>query len=167
MANKIESKLALQLREARVSANKVYAAHRISKKSQNGVLDEWLLNKPGDDLRSMTMELMELRCDGRSAVFCTQYQKKDWHARLRGGIRADAIVDKIVLNAVWLESGEVNMRAHEDETEQHRLLEAAPVATMTAVAGNRSQFRWQPKPIIKVIMRANTQLSPCISSEGS
>lgn len=39
MANKIKAKLALQLREAGVSANKVYAAHRISKKSQKEVLD--------------------------------------------------------------------------------------------------------------------------------
>ena len=34
MANKIKAKLALQLREAGVSANRIYAAHRISKKSQ-------------------------------------------------------------------------------------------------------------------------------------
>ena len=113
-------------------------------------------DKLGDDDRSMIMELMELRCDGWSTIFCTQYQKKNWHARLRGGIHADAIVDGIVLNAVWLESGEVNMRAHENETEQRRLLEAAPVATMTAVAGNHSQFHWKLKPITKVIMRANT-----------
>ena len=39
MANKIKAKLALQLREAGVSANKVYAAHRISKKSQKEVLE--------------------------------------------------------------------------------------------------------------------------------
>ena len=39
MANKIKAKLALQLREAGVSANKVYAAHRISKKSQREVLE--------------------------------------------------------------------------------------------------------------------------------
>ena len=39
MANKIKAKLALQLREAGLSANKVYASHRISKKSQREVLD--------------------------------------------------------------------------------------------------------------------------------
>ena len=59
----------------------------------------------------MIMELMELRCDGKSTIFCTQYQKKDWHARLRGGVHADAIMDRTVHNAVCLESGEVNMRA--------------------------------------------------------
>ena len=35
----------------------------------------------------------------------------DWHARLRGGVHADAIMDRIVHNAIWLDSGEVNMRA--------------------------------------------------------
>ena len=39
MANKIKAKLALQLREAGVSANKVYETHRISKKSQREVLE--------------------------------------------------------------------------------------------------------------------------------
>ena len=39
MANKIKAKLALQLREAGVSANKIYEAHRISKKSQREVLE--------------------------------------------------------------------------------------------------------------------------------
>ena len=39
MANKIRAKLALQLREAGVSANKVYETHRISKKSQREVLE--------------------------------------------------------------------------------------------------------------------------------
>jgi len=75
------------------------------------VLDEWLLDKPDDDFRSMLMELSELRCDGKSTIFCTQYHKKDWHARLRGGVHADAITDRIVHNAVWLETGETNMRA--------------------------------------------------------
>ena len=56
-------------------------------------------------------ELTELRCDGKSTIFCTQYQKKGWHARLRGGVHADAIMDRIVHTATWLESGEINMRA--------------------------------------------------------
>ena len=39
MASKIKAKLALQLREAGASANKAYAAHRISKKSQKELLE--------------------------------------------------------------------------------------------------------------------------------
>ncbi len=45
------------------------------------------------------------------AIFCAQHQKKDWHARLRGGVHADAIMDRIVHTATWLESGEIAMRA--------------------------------------------------------
>lgn len=77
--------------------------------------------------------------DGKSTIFCTQYQKKDWHARLRGGVHADAIMDRIVHNAVWLDSGRGE---HEGEAEQRRTPETAPVATMMAATGNRSQFRW-------------------------
>ena len=39
MAHKIKAKLALQLREAGLSANKIYEAHRISKKSQREVME--------------------------------------------------------------------------------------------------------------------------------
>lgn len=45
-----------------------------------------------------------------STVFCTQLKKKDWHPRLGGGVHADAIMDRIVHNAVWVDMGETNMR---------------------------------------------------------
>ncbi|MBD3752565.1 MAG: ATP-binding protein, partial [Micrococcales bacterium] len=47
-----------------------------------------------------------------STVFCTQYAKKDWHQRLGGGVHADAIMDRIVHNTLWIETGDVNMREH-------------------------------------------------------
>ncbi|MBR0405308.1 MAG: ATP-binding protein [Eggerthellaceae bacterium] len=75
------------------------------------VLDEWLFDKPDAKFRSMLFELMEVRYGAKSTVFCTQYRQKDWHARLGGGAHADAIMDRIVHNAVWIDSGEVNMRA--------------------------------------------------------
>lgn len=74
------------------------------------VLDEWLLDSPDNSLRSMLLELIERRYDECSTVFCTQYAKKDWHQRLGGGVHADAIMDRIVHNAVWVETGSVNMR---------------------------------------------------------
>ena len=55
-------------------------------------------------------ELMERRHDGTSTIFCTQYRREDWHARLGGGVHADAIMDRIVHNAVWIETGSMNMR---------------------------------------------------------
>ena len=74
------------------------------------VVDEWLLDKPDTEFRSMLLELMELRYGTASTVFCTQFKKKDWHPRLGGGVHADAIMDRIVHNAVWVDMGEANMR---------------------------------------------------------
>jgi len=74
------------------------------------VVDEWLLDKPDTEFRSMLLELIELRCGTASTVFCTQFKKKDWHPRLGGGVHADAIVDRIVHSAVWFDMGEANMR---------------------------------------------------------
>lgn len=54
----------------------------------------------------MLLELMELRYGSSSTIFCTQYRSKDWHARLGGGVHAEAIMD----GTVWLEMGDVNMR---------------------------------------------------------
>ena len=74
------------------------------------VIDEWLLDPPTDDVRSMLLELLERRYDATSTVFCTQYAKKDWHQRLGSGVHADAIMDRIVHNTLWIETGDVNMR---------------------------------------------------------
>lgn len=72
--------------------------------------DEWLLDKPDTEFRSMLLELMELRCGAVSTVFCTQFKKKDWQPRLSGGVNAGAIIDRIAHNAVWLDMEETNMR---------------------------------------------------------
>lgn len=76
------------------------------------VIDEWLLDEPGDDVRSMLLELLERRYDATPTVFCTQYAKKDWHQRLGSGVHADAIMDRIVHNTIWITTGEMNMREH-------------------------------------------------------
>ncbi len=83
---------------------KKYAAYTVL------VLDEWLLERPDESTRSMLLELMERRQDTGSTVFCTQYAKKDWHARLGGAVQADAIMDRIVHNARWINTGPINMR---------------------------------------------------------
>lgn len=71
------------------------------------VIDEWLLDEPNDEIRSM---LLERRYDTVSTVFCTQYKKEDWHQRLGSRVHADAIMDRIVHNTIWITTGEVNMR---------------------------------------------------------
>ena len=76
------------------------------------VIDEWLLDKPTESMRGMLLELMERRYGETSTVFCTQYQQKDWHQRLGSGVHADAIMDRIIHNTVWVETGNYNMREH-------------------------------------------------------
>lgn len=80
------------------------------------VIDEWLLDPPDDTTRSMLLELLERRYDATSTVFCTQYAKKDWHQRLGSGVHADAIMDRIVHNTIWMETGGTNMREHTANT---------------------------------------------------
>ena len=76
------------------------------------VIDEWLLDQPDDDIRSMLLELLERRYDTTSTVFCTQYAKKDWHQRLGSDVHADAIMDRIVHHTIWIETDGTNMREH-------------------------------------------------------
>ncbi|TRY19407.1 ATP-binding protein [Tessaracoccus rhinocerotis] len=76
------------------------------------VIDEWLLDRPTESMRGMLLDLMERRYGETSTVFCTQYQQKDWHQRLGAGVHADAIMDRIVHNTIWIETGTYNMREH-------------------------------------------------------
>jgi DNA replication protein DnaC len=76
------------------------------------VIDEWLLDSPDESMRSMLLELLERRYGNTSTVFCTQYAQKDWHQRLGSGVHADAIMDRIVHNTLWIATGSYNMREH-------------------------------------------------------
>jgi DNA replication protein DnaC len=76
------------------------------------VLDEWLMDDISGAEQHFIFELIERRHDTSSTIFCTQYRQKDWHARLGGGVHADAIMDRIVHNAVWFETGTMNMREY-------------------------------------------------------
>lgn len=58
----------------------------------------------------MLLELTGLRRGSTSTIFCARPKKSDWRVRLGSDVRAAAIVDRIVSNAVWLNIGEENMR---------------------------------------------------------
>jgi DNA replication protein DnaC len=74
------------------------------------ILDEWLLDDLSDEEQHFLLELIERRHDCSSTIFCTQYKREDWHTRLGGGVHADAMMDRIVHNAVWAYAGNINMR---------------------------------------------------------
>lgn len=73
-------------------------------------IDEWLVDKPDEPFKRFLLELMELRYDTVSTAFATQLATKEWHRQLGGDAIADAILDRIVHNAVWINTGEYNMR---------------------------------------------------------
>ena len=74
------------------------------------VPDEWLLDRPGELFRGFPLELMEARYGSCPTVLCTQFRQRDWHARLGGGVHADAIMDRIAHGTAWVEMGELDMR---------------------------------------------------------
>lgn len=74
------------------------------------IFDEWLLDDLTEEEQHFLFELIERRHDNSSTVFCTQFKKEDWHSRLGGGVHADAMMDRIVHNAAWIFTGNLNMR---------------------------------------------------------
>ncbi len=76
------------------------------------ILDEWLFEDISEDEQHFLFELIERRHDSAPTIFCTQYRQEDWHSRLGGGVHADAIMDRIVHNALWIETGSMNMREY-------------------------------------------------------
>ncbi len=74
------------------------------------VFDEWLFDDLSAEDQHFLFELIERRHDSTANIFCTQYKKEDWHSRLGGGVHADAIMDRIIHNATWVYTGNLNMR---------------------------------------------------------
>lgn len=74
------------------------------------IIDEWLMDEISDLEQHFLFELIERRYDSGSTIFCTQFRKEDWHNKLGGGVHADAIMDRIIHNAVFIETGIINMR---------------------------------------------------------
>lgn len=60
------------------------------------ILDEFLLTSTTETERNDLLELMEVRCNRKSTIFCSQYSFEGWHARLGNGPVADAILDRII-----------------------------------------------------------------------
>lgn len=58
------------------------------------MIDEWLLDPPTNDVRSMLLELRERREDTTSTVFCTQDAKRDWHQRIGEAVYPDTIIGR-------------------------------------------------------------------------
>jgi DNA replication protein DnaC len=73
------------------------------------ILDEFLFDDLNDEEKFFLFELIERRHDNTSTIYCTQFRKEDWHERLGGDIHADAMMDRIVHNAIWTFTGDMNI----------------------------------------------------------
>lgn len=87
-----------------------HARFNISTKNKTESAQEFGRYQPDEQFRRFLLELMELRYDNASTAFATQLATKEWHSRLGGDTIADAILDRIVHNTVWIDTGEFNMR---------------------------------------------------------
>lgn len=74
------------------------------------IIDEWLLDIPSEQEDKYLLEIFERRYDQWPTIFCSQYKTSEWHPRLGGGVVADAIMDRIVHNAITINTGKLNMR---------------------------------------------------------
>jgi len=74
------------------------------------VIDEWLLTPLKKEEAYELLELIETRYDSGSSVFCSQYGPADWHGHIGIDVIADAILDRIVHNAVSIEIKGESMR---------------------------------------------------------
>ena len=54
--------------------------------------------------------LIDERDTETSTIICTQYDVGDWHEKLGGSTLAEAVIDRLVQNAVEINLGTLNMR---------------------------------------------------------
>lgn len=78
---------------------------------------------------------VERRYGETSMVFCTQYSQRDWHQRLGSGVHADAIMDRIIHNTIWVEAGTYNMREHTALASAYSVTEVA--------SGSQPHHHWR------------------------
>lgn len=59
------------------------------------ILDEFLLTKPNETERSDLFEIIQVRTDKKSTIFCSQWSPEGWFDKLGKGPVAEAILDRV------------------------------------------------------------------------
>ena len=55
-------------------------------------------------------ELMEVRHDKTSTIFCSQYSSTDWYEKLQKSTLTEALLDRIIHNKIDIDMGSDNFR---------------------------------------------------------
>lgn len=74
------------------------------------IIDEWLMYNLDIKSQQFIAELMEVRYDKTSTMFCTQYPVKDWYTKLGETTLTEALLDRIVHNMIEVNMGTNNFR---------------------------------------------------------
>ena len=74
------------------------------------IIDEWLMEDLSKEEEHFLFELIERRYGKTSTIFCSQYKQSEWVKLLGGNVHSEAIVDRIIHNALTIETGNTNMR---------------------------------------------------------
>lgn len=67
------------------------------------ILDDWGLTSPDDEQRRDLLEILDDRYQQRSTIITSQLPTTHWHEHLNDATIADAILDRLLHNAVRLE----------------------------------------------------------------
>ena len=59
------------------------------------ILDEFLLTPPNESERNDLFEIIEMRTDRKSTIYCSQWAPEGWLGKLGNGPLADAILDRV------------------------------------------------------------------------
>lgn len=74
------------------------------------IIDEWLMYPLNDADQRFISELMEVRYDKTSTIFCSQYKPEDWYAQLGQSTLTEALIDRIFARSINLFLGTKNYR---------------------------------------------------------
>lgn len=74
------------------------------------ILDEWLMYEMNISDKQFISELMEVRHDKSSTIFCSQYPIEDWYEKLEKSTLTEALLDRIIHNRIDINMGIDNFR---------------------------------------------------------
>lgn len=78
------------------------------------ILDDWGLVTPDVERRQDLLELLDDRYQKKSTIVTSQLPTTHWHAQLNDATLADAILDRLLHNAIRLELKGDSMRKHQE-----------------------------------------------------
>ena len=72
--------------------------------------DAWLMYEMSDQDKQFISELMEIRHDTCSTIFCSQYPTEEWYDKLHKSTLTESLLDRIVHNRIDIDMGTDNFR---------------------------------------------------------